>query len=111
MVARVTRYKIRPGMMEEFVITMQDLIPAMDKLHGFRALVILRGEEIESRDAMSISVWNSTADMNNSENDDFYYKGLMRLMKCCESFSPGRGQEVLLSKFANPSEESRAAGL
>ena len=101
MVARVTHYKIRPGKMEEFFTIAQSFIPAMDKLHGFRALLVLRGEEKDSRDAMAISVWDSAADMSDSDNDELYFKGLAQLIGCCETFSPMHVQEVLLSKFAN----------
>ena len=102
MVARVTHLRIRPGKMEEFFTIAQSFIHAMDKLHGFRALLILRGEEKDSRDAMAISVWDSAADMSNSENDELYYRGLAQVMGCCESFSPMHLQEVLLGEFANP---------
>jgi heme-degrading monooxygenase HmoA len=103
MVARVTRFHIRPGKFEEFVATAQSLIPAMDKLSGFRALIVLRGEDPANRDAMAISVWDSAADLENSDNDAFYYDGLARVLSCCESISPMRHeQEVLVSKFANP---------
>lgn len=111
MVARVTHYKIRPGKMEEFVATAQALTPTLDKLHGFRVLLILRGEDKDSQDAMAISVWDSVSDMKNSDNDEFYFKTLSKLIGCCESFSPMHVEEVLLSKFANPNEESRAARL
>ena len=103
MVARVTHYHIRPGKVEEFVATVQSLIPAMDKLRGFRALIVLRGEDPDSRAAMAISVWDSAEDLKNSDNDAFYYDVLARLLKCCEGLSPMRHeQEVLVSKFANP---------
>jgi heme-degrading monooxygenase HmoA len=102
MVARVTHYRIRPGKLEEFAAAVQSLIPALDKLHGFRVLIMLRGADPDSRDAMAISVWDSDADLKNSDNDSFYYHVLARLMSFCESFSPMREQEVLVSKFANP---------
>ena len=102
MVARITRYRIRPGKIEEFAATQQALIPAMDKLHGFRFLLILRAEDKVSREAMAISVWDTAADVKNSENDDFYYGLLAKLLNSCESFSPMHVQEVLLSKFATP---------
>jgi heme-degrading monooxygenase HmoA len=63
MVARVTNYRIRPGKVEEFAATVKSLIPAMDKLCGFRFLVVLRGEDPDGRDAMAISVWDSAADL------------------------------------------------
>lgn len=101
MVSRVTHYRIRPGKVEEFTATIAPLIAAMDKLPGFRVLLVLRGEGEESRDAMAISVWDSAADLLNSDNDTFYYDVLARLLRCCESFSPMRRQEVLIAKFAN----------
>lgn len=101
MVARVTHYRIRPGKVEEFSATVAPLIAAMDKLAGFRVLLVLRGEDEDSRDAMAISVWDSAADLKNSDNDAFYYEVLARLLSCCESFSPMHQQEVLVSKFAN----------
>jgi heme-degrading monooxygenase HmoA len=101
MVARVTHYRIRPGKLEEFAATVTALIAAMDKLPGFRVLLVLRGEGEDSRDAMAISVWDSAADLKNSDNDAFYYEVLARLLSCCESFSPMHQQEVLVSKFAS----------
>jgi len=102
MVARVTHLRIRPGKMEEFYKIAQSFVPAMDKLHGFRALLILRGEEEDSRDAIAISVWDSEEDMSISENNELYFKGLGQVIGCCETFSPMHIQEVMLSKFAIP---------
>jgi heme-degrading monooxygenase HmoA len=101
MVARVTHYRIRPGKVEEFAATVKPLIAAMDKLSGFRVLLLLRGDDPEGRDAMAISVWDSAADLKNCDNDAFYYDVLARLLSCCESFSPMHQQEVLVSKFGN----------
>lgn len=102
MVARVTHYRIRQGKMEEFAAAVQSLMPAMDKLHGFRVLLVLRGEDPTGREIMAVSVWDSAADMRNSDNNEFYYHVLARLLSCCESLSPmWHEQEVLVSKFAN----------
>jgi heme-degrading monooxygenase HmoA len=70
MVARVTRFRIRLGKVEEFATRAEALIAAMDKLAGFRVLLLLRGEEPDGRDATSISVWDSPEDLHNSENDE-----------------------------------------
>ena len=105
MVARVTHYRIRPGKVEEFTSTVQSLISAMDNLPGFRVLIMLRGAEPESRDAMAISVWETPADLRNSDNNAFYFHVIARLLSYCESFSPMHEQEVLLSKFAHPSNQ------
>jgi heme-degrading monooxygenase HmoA len=102
MVARVTHYQIRVGKIEEFVATVESLTTAMDKLSGFRSLVVLRGEDPTSREVMAISVWESEADMRDSDNNTFYYHVISKLIGCCESFSPMHVQEVLASKFANP---------
>jgi heme-degrading monooxygenase HmoA len=100
MIARVTRFRIRLGKVEEFAARAEALTAAMDKLAGFRVLLILRGEEPDGRDATSISVWDSVEDLHKSENDAFYYDALARVMNCCESFSPMHQHEVLKSKFA-----------
>jgi heme-degrading monooxygenase HmoA len=102
MIARITRFRIRSGKVEEFAATAESLMAAMDKLDGFRLLLILRGEDPGGRDAISISVWDSAEQLKSSENDKFYYGGLARLMSCCESFSPMHQHEVLKSKFAKP---------
>jgi heme-degrading monooxygenase HmoA len=102
MIARVTRFRIRLGKVEEFATTAESLMAAMDKLAGFRVLLLLRGEDPGGRDATSISVWDSAEDLKNSENDAFYYDALVRAMSCCESFSPMHQHEVLKSKFAIP---------
>ncbi|MGA2510022.1 MAG: antibiotic biosynthesis monooxygenase [Candidatus Acidiferrales bacterium] len=102
MIARVTHYRIRRGKVEEFTATVESLMAAMDKLAGFRVLLVLRGEDPAGRDAMAISVWDSAEDIKSSDNDTFYYDVMARLVGCCEGFSPMHQQEVLVSKFANP---------
>lgn len=101
MVARITRYRIRPGKMEEFLATAEALTAALDKLEGFRVLVILRGEDPSRRDATAISVWDSVDHMKSSESDKYYYEAIKRLMGYCESFSPMHVHEVLKIKFGN----------
>ena len=101
MVARVTHYRIREGKVDEFVATVQPLIAAMDKLKGFRVLLVLHGEDKSSREAMAISVWDSAENLRDSDNDSFYYHVISRLLSCCESFSPMHQQEVMVSKFTN----------
>ena len=100
MVARVTHYKIRAGKLEEFVATVESLTAAMDELAGFRSLVVLRGEDPASREAMAISVWDSEANMRDSDSNTHYYHAISKLIGCCESFSPMHVQEVLASRFA-----------
>jgi heme-degrading monooxygenase HmoA len=102
MIARVTRFRIRLGKVEEFATMAESLTATMDKLAGFRVLLLLRGEDPTGRDATAISVWDSVEDLKSSENDAFYYEALARVMNCCESFSPMHQHEVLKSKFAAP---------
>lgn len=101
MIARVTRYRIRLGKVEEFASRAETLMAAMEKLAGFRVLLLLRGDDPGGRDATSISVWNSAEDLKSSENDTFYYDALSRVMNCRESFSAMHQHEVLKSKFAS----------
>lgn len=101
MVARVTHYRIRPGKLEEFTATVQSLTAAMDKLKGFRVLLVLRGDDSSGQEAMAMSIWDSVEDMKDSDSDSFYYHVVSKLIGCCESFSPMHEQEVMVSKFAN----------
>ena len=101
MVARVTHYRIRPGKLEEFTATVQSLTAAMDKLKGFRVLLVLLGDEAASQEVTAISTWDSIEDMKDSDSDSFYYHVVSKLIGCCESFSPMHEQEVMVSKFAN----------
>jgi heme-degrading monooxygenase HmoA len=101
MVARVTHYRIRPGKLDEFTATVQSLTAAMDKLKGFRVLLVLRGDETASQEVTAISTWDSIEDMKDSDSDSFYYHVVSKLIGCCESFSPMHEQEVMVSKFAN----------
>jgi hypothetical protein len=80
----------------------KSLIPALDRLKGFRVLLMLQGADPASREATAISVWESSADLRDSDNDEFYYHAIAQLLKCCESFSPMREGEVMVSKFAQP---------
>jgi heme-degrading monooxygenase HmoA len=100
MVARVTEYRIRPGKLKEFTATCEALTASIDKLHGFRVLVILRGPDKDSQEAMAISLWDSAEDLHASDNDEFYYHAVAKVMSFCESFSPMHEHQVLLSKFA-----------
>ncbi len=102
MVARVTRYRIRPGKVEQFKSTVESLMGALDALEGFRVFLLIRGENPDGRDATAISVWDSVEQMKSSENDKFYYGVLKTLMGYSESFSPMHVHEVLESKFAKP---------
>jgi heme-degrading monooxygenase HmoA len=101
MVVRVTHYRIRPGKIDEFTATVQSLTGAMDKLKGFRVLLVLRGDEAASQEVTAISTWDSIEDMKDSDSDSFYYHVVSKLIGCCESFSPMHEQEVMVSKFAN----------
>jgi heme-degrading monooxygenase HmoA len=101
MVARVTHYRIRPGKIDESTATVQSLTGAMDKLKGFRVLLVLRGDEAARQEVTAISTWDSIEDMKDSDSDSFYYHVVSKLIGCCESFSPMHEQEVMVSKFAN----------
>jgi heme-degrading monooxygenase HmoA len=101
MIARVTHYRIRPGKLAEFTSTIESLTSAIDKLKGFRVLLVLRGEEPSDQEVTAISIWESVEDMKDSDSNSLYYRVVARLIGCCESFSPMHEQEVLVSKFGN----------
>jgi heme-degrading monooxygenase HmoA len=81
--------------------TARSLTATIDKLKGFRVLLVLRADESSSDEALAISIWDSPEDMKDSDSDSLYYHVVSKLIGCCESFSPMHEQEVLVSKFAN----------
>jgi heme-degrading monooxygenase HmoA len=101
MIARVTHYRIRPGKLTEFTSTVESLTSAMDKLKGFRVLLVLGGEEPSDQGVMAISIWDSVEAMKDTDSNSLYYRVVSRLIGCCESFSPMHEHEVLVSKFSN----------
>ena len=101
MVARLTRYRIRPGKVDEFAANIESLMSALDKLEGFHVFLMWEGEDPTGREATSISVWESAEQMTSSENSKFYYDVIKTVMGCCESFSPMHHHEVMKIKFAN----------
>jgi heme-degrading monooxygenase HmoA len=100
MVARVTRYLVRHGKVEEFISTVQSLSSALDGVKGFHFLIVLHAEDPESRELTTLSLWDSLEDIRNSDADARYYNAIKRLMGTCESFDPMHVREVLFAKFA-----------
>ncbi len=101
MIARVTRYLVRPGKVDEFIATVQSLSASLDGRKGFHFLLVLRDEDPESRELTTLSLWDSMQDIKNSDADASYYTAVKQLMVICESFDPMHGHEVLFAKFAN----------
>ncbi len=100
MYARVTHYRILPGKIDEFAAAVDSLIPAVQKVKGFRFVLALRGDATHRDEATTVSVWDSLEDLHAGDNNVFYYQVLARLLSCCESFPVMQEQEVLLSEFA-----------
>ncbi len=100
MYARVTHYRILPGKLEEFTSAVDSLMPAVQKLKGFRFVVVLKGDAQHRQEATAVSMWESLEDLHAGDNNVFYYQALARLLKCCDGFPTIDEQEVLVSEFA-----------
>jgi len=101
MVARITRYRIRPGKEEEFQATMERRMCHLDTLAGFRFFLLLHAEDPRTREVTSISVWDCVENMTSGENTSIYYESVKSLIGVCETFSPTHHHDVLKTKFAH----------
>jgi hypothetical protein len=75
-------------------------------------LLILRGEDKNSRDAMSISIWNLAADVSNGENDDFILQHDCEIDKLLRFFladACGGGPVKRIRESISTSSEDRRA--
>ena len=99
MYARVTKFRVQEGKVDEFQHTVQSMIPIAHKQKGFRGMLILRGSVEAPREGHVITLWDSLEDLRSSEKSLFFYDALARLMRCCEGFPVILEQEVLCSEF------------
>jgi heme-degrading monooxygenase HmoA len=101
MVARITRYRIRPGKEKEFQTTIERWMCQLDTLAGFHFFLLLNAEDPRAREVTSISVWDSVENMTSGENTSIYYESVKALIGVCETFSPTHHHDVLKTKFAH----------
>jgi len=100
MYARVWRFNIRPGKLEEFSEAVRTLVPEARKERGFRGFIVLRGRtEEEVTECTMIGLWQSRAYLRESEQGLFLPRALAHLITCCTGFPLIQEHEVLVNEF------------
>ena len=97
--ARVTKFRIQPGKLDDFRAASESIRPIIRKQAGFRALVVLRTSEAPL-EATVVSVWNSLEDLRGSEKNLFLYQAISRVLAFCEGFPMIKEHEVITGEFA-----------
>jgi heme-degrading monooxygenase HmoA len=100
MYARVWKFVILPGKIEEFADIVKSAVPLLQGQPGFRGLLVLRSGPGEGLEATAISTWASIDALRDSETGTFK-QALARALSVCEPRPSMREEEVVLSEFAS----------
>ena len=101
MYARVWKFGILPGKIEEFTVACRSAIPILQRQAGFRSLLVLRSGPGEMLEGTVTSVWDSLDHLRNSETSAFR-EMLAHVLTLCEPHPSMREEEVLISEIAAP---------
>jgi len=102
MYARVWRFSIRPGMLEEFSDAVRTLVPEAKKERGFRGFLVLRGHRDEPNpECTMIGLWQSRAHLRESDQGLFLPRALAHLITCCTGFPLIQEHQVLVDEFTS----------
>lgn len=99
MYARVWRFSIRPGKLEEFSELVRTLVPEARKERGFRGFLVLRGHREEPPECTMIGLWQSRAHLRESDHGLFLPRALAHLITCCTGFPLIQEHQVLVDEF------------
>jgi quinol monooxygenase YgiN len=103
MYARVWRFSIRPGKIEEFSEAVRTLVPEAKKERGFRGFLVLRGHSDEpNTECTMIGLWQSRAHLRESDQGLFLPRALAHLITCCTGFPLIQEHQVLVDEFTTP---------
>jgi heme-degrading monooxygenase HmoA len=100
MYARVWKFVILPGKVEEFAVAAKSAIPILQRQPGFRSLLVLRTGPGEGLEATVISTWASIETLRDSETAVFP-QALADYHSYCEHGPVMREEEVVVSDFAS----------
>lgn len=101
MYARVWKFVILHGKVEEFSAAVNAMMPKLRVQSGFRGCLVLRGGPEERLEATVVSAWESLVALRNSENSAFH-EGLSHILTLCEHRPFMREEEVMMSEFPSP---------
>jgi heme-degrading monooxygenase HmoA len=99
--ARVWKFVILPGKVEEFAAACKSAIAILRGQPGFRSLLVLRSGLGDMLEATVVSVWDSLVALRNSETSAFQ-KAIANVLTLCEPRPSMREEEVLVSEFPAP---------
>ena len=100
MYARVWKFVILPGKVEEFVAVSNSLMPIYRRQAGFRGFLVLRSGPGEKLETTVVSAWESLVALRNSETGTFQ-QALAHALTLCEPHPFMREEEVLVSEFVS----------
>ncbi len=116
MFARIMQIQILPGKLNDFLVAVDSLQPALRKQAGFRAMMILRSAETPAKDgdereihATTFTIWESLDHMRASEKNMFLYQALARMKAYCKGFPQIREEEVIASEMGGGRVEDTQA--
>jgi len=100
MYARVWRFSIRPGKLEEFTDAVRTLVPEAKKERGFRGFLVLRGHRDEPNpECTMIGLWQSREHLRQSDQGLFLPRALAHLIASCTGFPLIQEHQVLVDEF------------
>lgn len=103
MYARVWRFTILPGKLNEFVESVRTLLPEAKKERGFRGFIVLRSTIDEPKPQCTmLGLWHSREHMRASDEGMFLPRALAHLITCCKGYPVIQEQDVLLSEIFTP---------
>lgn len=100
--ARITQFRIRPGKLDEFLATVDSMVPLMHQQEGFKALIVLRADAAStaSPQATVITTWDSLDSLRASEENLYFYRAMARVLAFSDGFPAIHEHEVLVSEFS-----------
>jgi len=99
--ARVTQFSVPSEKVNEFVESLNSMIPLMRQQHGFQALLVLRVEKSDPADVRVMTLWESQKALHESENNFYFYQALSRALAFAKGFPMIREEEVMVHDFAS----------
>ena len=106
--ARVWRFHIRPGKVQDFQGILSSVIDLAHHQGGYRGGVALASSGSESPEVTLVALWDSLEAMRASENNLFLTQAISRFLACCEGLPHISEQEVLASDFIATSARAKA---
>jgi quinol monooxygenase YgiN len=99
--ARIVRFNVRSGKIEELAAAVDSLIPLMREQKGFKSLIVLRGAALdgnapEPAAITTITTWDSLDSLRASEENLYFYRAMARVLAFSDGFPAIQEHEVLV---------------